>query len=126
VPFIPQLATLLAEYRKTSRHGDRYKAPRKEYEADAMFALSLEDLGNRSIRPALKRAGIQWRGWHALRRGLASNLYELGCDDMIVMRILRHASVSVSRKHYIRVRDPKMEDAMLRLSKAVEESRANE
>jgi hypothetical protein len=30
-------------------------------------------------------------GWHAFRRGIASNLYELGADKKIVQRALRYA-----------------------------------
>jgi integrase len=63
---------------------------------------------------------VEWKGWHAFRRGLASTLFELGCDDLTVQRILRHSKVSVTREHYIRLRDPKVEDAMSRLSKALD------
>ena len=38
----------------------------------------------------------QWRGWHACRRGLASNLNRLGGDDSIIQRMLRHSNVNVT------------------------------
>src|SRR5258708_7126605 len=81
--------------------------------------MDLDHLGRRVIARAFKARGVEWKGWHAFRRGLASTLFELGCDDLTVQRILRHSKVSVTRAHYIRVRDPKIEDAMTRLADAL-------
>jgi hypothetical protein len=39
-----------------------------------------------NLRRAMKDAGVRYAGWHAARRGLASNLYELGADDLAVQR----------------------------------------
>jgi hypothetical protein len=39
------------------------------------FALNLDNLTKRSIRPAL---GDKWQGWHSFRRELPTNLYTLG------------------------------------------------
>jgi integrase len=116
VPVIPALATVLDAYR--SAHHQRQ--PRGDYHEDAMFKVNLYDMGRATIKPAI--APITWRGWHALRRGLASNLFELGADDLTVMRVLRHASVTVTRQHYIKVRDPKMTAAMSALEVAVTSS----
>jgi integrase len=40
-------------------------------------------------------------GCHAFRRGLASTLYGLGADDVMVQQILRHEEVQVTRNPYI-------------------------
>ena len=48
------------------------------------------------IRPALAEAGIPWYGLHAFRRGLATNLHELGVADVVIQAILRHSNVSVT------------------------------
>ena len=53
------------------------------------------------------------------RRGLASNLFELGVSDKVVQRILRHSRVSITRDRYVKVRDPKVEAAMQTLEDAV-------
>jgi integrase len=74
---------------------------------------------NRSILPALRKAGCEWHGWHAFRRGLGSNLAELGVEDLTIQRILRHASVGVTRQHYIKVRDAKVNAAMELLEAAL-------
>jgi integrase len=44
----------------------------------------------------------EWRGWHACRRGLASNLNRLGVDDSIIQRMLRHSNVNVTQTFYIK------------------------
>lgn len=84
-----------------------------------------------SISPSTPRLvstdiNLAWRGWHSFRRGLASTLFELGCDDLTVQRILRHAKVTVTREHYIKLRDPKLEDAMSRLAVAVQQGASKE
>jgi hypothetical protein len=43
-----------------------------------------------------------WRGWHAFRRGLATNLHDLGVDDHTIKAILRHSSVTVTQRSYIK------------------------
>src|SRR3979411_919835 len=51
--------------------------------------LSMNNLLNDQIRPALDRAKIAWSGFHAFRRGLATNLHDLGVNDLTIQRILR-------------------------------------
>jgi integrase len=80
----------------------------------------LTNLADRVIKPALKKSGLKWYGWHAYRRGLASNLKELGIDDLVIQRILRHGDVGTTRKSYIKVRNMKVEDAMRQLAQAFE------
>jgi hypothetical protein len=46
-------------------------------------ALVLENLADRFIKPVLKANGLEWKGWHAYRRGLATNLNLLGVPDNI-------------------------------------------
>jgi len=47
----------------------------------------------------------QWRGWHGFRRGLATNLHDLGIDDKTIQRILRHANVALTQSSYIKTLD---------------------
>jgi len=58
---------------------------------------------------------IEWHGWHAFRRGLASNLNDLGVPDLTIQRILRHANVATTRKAYIKVREPHVVAGMAQL-----------
>jgi Site-specific recombinase XerD len=66
------------------------------------------------VSPALERAEIEWRGYHAFRRGLATNLRALGVDDLTISEILRHSDVKVTRASYIKRVDEKSVEAMNR------------
>jgi hypothetical protein len=45
----------------------------------------------------------EWRGWHAFRRGIASSLTSLGVKTEFIQRVLRHANISTTREHYIKM-----------------------
>ncbi|HWC17790.1 MAG TPA: hypothetical protein VG498_12300, partial [Terriglobales bacterium] len=59
--------------------------------------LDCDKLARRIIRPIVEAIGMDWYCWHGLRRGIASNLYELGANEKIVQRGLRHAKPHVTR-----------------------------
>src|ERR1700730_11844676 len=63
----------------------------------------------------------QWRGWHGFRRGIATNLHDLGIDDKTIQRILRHANVAITQASYIKTLDSQQIDAMRQLERFVEE-----
>lgn len=62
-----------------------------------------------------------WRGWHAFRRGLATNLYSLGVPDLLIQRILRHSNVSTTQDCYIKTPPKDVTDAMQKLAQKLEE-----
>jgi integrase len=78
----------------------------------------IANLTRRDVVPVLKANGIVWEGWHGFRRGLSTNLYALGVQDMVIQAILRHANVAVTRKHYIKTSSAQAEAAMKALAKA--------
>src|SRR5215467_8374814 len=115
-----------------ARHLDRYKAKaivRPKANA-SMFAagnkepLRLNNVLRSHILPTLNRcveceesdgkhsaedhkyvrdpSRPEWKGWHAFRRGLATNLHDLGVDDHTIKAILRHSSVTVTQRSYIK------------------------
>jgi integrase len=53
-------------------------------------------------------------GYHAFRRGLATNLRALSVDDLTISEILRHSDVKVTRASYIKRVDEKSVEAMNR------------
>ena len=53
--------------------------------------LHLDALVGEVIQLALEAEKIPWYGWHAFRRGLATNLHRLGVSDKVIQQILRHA-----------------------------------
>ena len=99
---------------------------------------------NRQILPALRRCKIcskaesehaeanhdfklnetfpKWRGWHAARRGLGSNLYALGVPEKVIQQILRHANVSTTATYYIKTVPAQVTDAMEKLEQVLPES----
>jgi integrase len=77
VPVIAPLAKIL----------DAYRGQCGNPTTGVMFAsgkgtpLNLNNVLNRAVLPVLRKAGISWHGWHAFRRGLATNLHRLGVQD---------------------------------------------
>jgi integrase len=103
--------------------------------------LSLNNVLNRQILPALNgcvhcgkmereheetheykriEARPEWHGWHAFRRGLATNLHDLGVPDKTIQAILRHANVSVTMNSYVKTLDAQSIAAMAQLEKLVD------
>jgi integrase len=82
-------------------------------------ALDLENLADRVIRPTLKAHGLVWKGWQAYRRGLATNLKELGVPDTTIQCILRHENVDTTRRFYIKTAPQVAWDAMKKLEEKI-------
>ena len=143
VPVIPRLQAILAAHKLAC--GNPKKGP--------IFAngkgnpANLNNVLNREILPVLNRCGIcrkakanhgegtsheyardgslpRWHGFHSFRRGLASTLYGLGVDDLMIQQILRHQDVSVTRKHYIKTTGEQTVSAMAKLEAALCADRA--
>jgi integrase len=74
----------------------------------------------RRMLPVFRAAGIEWRGWHAFRRGLATVLHDLAVDDITIQHILRHSDVSVTRSSYIKTLPQQTVDGMDKVEKAWE------
>src|SRR5271165_4620929 len=80
--------------------------------------INLDALARDVIRPALESQGLRWYGWHAFRRGLATNLHRLGVQDKIIQRILRQSNVAVTQACYIKTADADVVAAMRSLENA--------
>jgi len=78
-------------------------------------ALDLDNLADRVIRPTLKAQNLMWKGWQAYRRGLATNLKELGVPDTTIQCILRHENVNTTQRFYIKTASAVAVDAMKKL-----------
>jgi len=133
VPVIRALARRLDKYRESLRNR-RPEAP--IFAASNGQPLRLNNILRSCILPALNRceycheeeaghdeaqAGHEykrdaslpaWHGWHAFRRGLATNLHSLGVDDHTIKAILRHSSVTVTQRSYIKSLPKHSIDAM--------------
>ena len=82
-------------------------------------ALDLDNLADRVIKPIFKANGLEWKGWHAYRRGLATNLHELGVPDIVIQAILRHEDIRATQRSYIKTVPRVVSAAMKRLESQV-------
>jgi len=89
--------------------------------SDDSSLLDLEKKGTGLIRPVIRRVGVTWHGWHAFRRGIASNLFALGVNEKMVQRILRHSKPQVTKERYIKAFDSDVIAAMRKMEKTIAE-----
>jgi integrase len=116
VPVIAQLAKRLDLHRSSSgnpANGLMFPSP-------AGKPINLDALAANTIVPLVTKAGVRWQGWHAFRRGLATNLHCLGISDKTIQRTLRHSNVSVTQSCYIKTADSEVVEAMQQLERSLE------
>jgi integrase len=80
VPVIRQLAEILNTYRSSignPQSGVMFHSGTGQH-------MDFDKLAQRVVRPLIESLKIDWYGWHGFRRGIASNLYELGAEEKIV------------------------------------------
>ena len=144
VPVISQLRAMLDAHRKTVKNGS----------TGPIFAnglgkpVCLNNILNRVILPLLHvctacakskdnhgktdhefkldTPRVLWHGWHAFRRGLATNLNRLGVPDKTIQAILRHANLSTTMNVYVKAVDEDSVKAMQSLDALVCAKRALE
>jgi|SRR5215469_16721767 len=140
VPVTPQLAAILERHRISC--GKPSEGPM--FANGKGNSANLNGTLNREVLPALNRCAICRKtkadhveatvshefkrddnlpicghGRRAFRRGLASTLYGLGVDDVMVQQqILRHKDVQVTRDHYIKTSKEQSIAAMAKLDSA--------
>jgi len=122
IPVVKQLADAL-DARKL-RMGKLAQPNLPIFQAGNGKPINLDNLVRREIVPALTRCEVcgkaesnhakaehefkldtsipSWHGWHAFRRGLATNLHTLGVDDKTIQAILRHSNVALTINVYIK------------------------
>lgn len=114
VPVISLLAKMLDGHKKGLRPGPLFRG-------DLGRPLNLDNLARRVIIPVLKLSDIEWHGWHAFRRGLATNLHQLGVNDKTIQEILRHSSLATTQEIYIKTVSAESAAAMKKLEAALEQ-----
>jgi len=141
VVVVKQLADALEAHKL--RAGKFAKPTLPIFQAGNGKPLNLDNLARRVIVPALSRCAVcrkredehkpeghlferdnslpHWHGWHSFRRGLATNLHELGTDDKEIQAILRHSDVRLTQNIYIQSVDESQVDAMDALSRTYNE-----
>lgn len=121
IPLWKELAEALEAHRE--RAGILAQPELPIFQAGNGQPLNLDNLSRRVIGPSIelcKTCGkvesehlpeghmfeldktIEWHGWHAFRRGLATNLHALGVDDKTIQAILRHSNVGLTMNVYVK------------------------
>lgn len=95
IPIVKQLADALEAHRL--RAGLLAQPGLPIFQCGNGAPLNLDNLARRVIAPVAK-----WHGWHAFRRGLATNLHALGVDDKTIQAILRHSNMSLTMNVYVK------------------------
>jgi len=129
VPVLPLLQAALKKHRGDASDdayifaGERRGAP-----------LNLHNLARRLIKPFIERCikcqksraehtkivdhdfeldpSLRWMGWHSFRRGLGSNLYELGVKPKVIQAILRHGDLSTTMRYYVETPNEESREAL--------------
>jgi len=110
VPMISPVGIALRAHRKTN------PSTTYVFEGPYQKPLDIATIGTKRVKPAIP---VEWYGWHAFRRGLATNLHELEVPDKDIQEILRHSNVATTQKSYIKPRAAAGVAAMRRLEAKV-------
>jgi integrase len=146
VPVLPILKSMLETYRLylegLPEDGNLGKDLKP---TDWMFAgerrgtsMNLPNLVRRTIIPLLIRCSVchapkhlhdndnhpfeldesipKWKGWHAFRRSLGSNLYTLGVKPKVIQAILRHSDIATTLDFYVETPEAETREALDRLT----------
>lgn len=114
VPVVAPLAELIAQYRKrcgSPAEGWLFPASRGD------MPIRMVNLARRHIIPKLPKGS--WHGWHAFRRGLATNLRAMGVPDDVIQRVLRHEDITTAQRYYSKTLDDTVRKAMERFGQSV-------
>jgi integrase len=119
VPLVKELADALEDHR--GRMGRLAVGP--IFQSGNGQPLNLDNLARRVVIPAIEKCvkcqkpeadhkpeghmfeldkSLEWHGWHAFRRGLATNLHTLRVDDKTIQAILRHSNIGLTMNVYVK------------------------
>jgi integrase len=91
---------------------------------DGSKPLRIENLYRRVMKPLFKENEIKWKGWHAFRRGVATNLGVLGVEGKTIQAILRHSELATTMDIYRQPVSKEGHAAMRKLERAFSKARA--
>jgi integrase len=114
IPVVRQLVEALEKHRLRSGVLAQQSAP--IFQSGTGTPLHLDNLARRVLAPAFVSVGLAWHGWHAFRRGLATNLHALGVEDKTIQAILRHSTLALTMNVYVKTIGESQSDALDSLS----------
>ena len=95
IPVVKQLADALEAHRVSA--GKLAQPDLPIFQTGNGKPLNLDNLARRVVVPV-----SEWHGWHAFRRGIATNLHALGVDDKTIQAILRHSNIGLTMNVYVK------------------------
>jgi len=113
IPLLPGFESLLMETPGDDRNGWVFnplsletkvgRKPRHERASAEWVGKVITRIGKRAgvvVTPAKGETPAKYASAHDLRRSLAERLYDAGCPEREVSRVMRHASAQTTRRHY--------------------------
>lgn len=108
IPLSPGMARRLWQRRKESAHrGDAHPM----FGSTAGLPLREENVRRRVLKPAAKRAGVEWVSYHTFRHTCASLLFSNGRNVKQVQEWLGHSDPGFTMRTYIHLIDEHLESA---------------
>jgi integrase len=107
VPVIEPLRSLLQKLRPTGLTATVTPIIQAEGQP-----LSLNSLNGRLIAPAMRKAGILWRGFYPCRRGISSLVTSSSNNVLNSTGLLRHSNPSTTLRHYTQSNQQEIEAAL--------------
>ncbi len=113
VPLHASVILSLADWREASPYDQDGDFLFPSLRLNGKQPLSPDTLLKKTIRPALKRAGIVGKviGWHSFRHSLATNLRAAGVEIKTAQELLRHANSRITLDLYTRAISTTKRDA---------------
>ena len=119
IPVIEKLAAKLVLHR--ARQGNPISGP--IFPNEVGKSADPNNVLQRVILPALRASELEWHGWHAFRRGLATNLNRLGVQDKTIQAILRHSNLETTMNVYVKAVNSDSVAAMQKLDMALTDTK---
>lgn len=118
VPVLPLLKNLLDWFRSEVTGSDDdyiFRGPRRGR------PLNLHNFARRYLIPVFEKAKppLEWKGWHAYRRSLASTLYGLDVPPKVIARILRHSSIATTMNYYVQTEEKESKVALDKIQRKI-------
>jgi integrase len=113
VPVVKTVAKELEAHLKRNS-GDGFIFHKEDPQAPIIF----EKIVRGEVHPACQAAGIEFHGFHALRRGLNTAMKDMGIDYTLRADIMRHEPHTVTDLHYGRASVKQMRAALEKIEAA--------
>jgi integrase len=117
VPHVLKPLRDLLEKMRALTGGQGYILPNERHQP-----LDLDNLNQRVIAPALKKAGLEWHGYYACRRGISSQTTNSSGNVLNATRLLGHTTPITTLSHYTQAQVEQVKAALQQIETLVTKS----